>query len=51
MLFHARAKAMETKDFSEVDKLKSAFVSSGLDVRMSKTDVKLVQKQVSGGSP
>ena len=44
MLSHARAKAMETKDFSEVDRLKSAFVSSGLDVRMSKTDVELVAK-------
>ena len=44
MLSHARAKAMETRDFSEVDRLKSAFVSSGLDVRMSKTDVELVAK-------
>ena len=44
MLSHARAKAMKTKDFSEVDRLKSAFVSCGLDVRMSKTDVELVAK-------
>ena len=44
MLSQARTKAMETKDFSEIDRLKSAFVSAGLDVRMSKTDVKLVAK-------
>ena len=44
MLSKARAKAVETKDFSEVDRLKSAFVSAGLDVRMSKTDVALVAK-------
>ena len=44
MLSRARAKAMETKDFSEVDRLKSKFFSSGLDVRMNNTDVELVAK-------
>ena len=34
--------AMESKDFSEVDRLKSAFVDAGLEVRMSKTGVELV---------
>lgn len=41
-LFAARQSAMETKDFSEVDRLKSAFVDAGLEVRMSKTGVELV---------
>ena len=38
----ARVRAMESKDFSEVDRLKSAFVDAGLEVRMSKTGVELV---------
>jgi cysteinyl-tRNA synthetase len=33
---------METKDFSEVDRLKSAYQGAGLEVRMSKTGVELV---------
>ena len=41
-LFTARQSAMETKDFSEVDRLKSAFQAAGLEVRMSKTGVDLV---------
>lgn len=42
LLFEARQKAMETKDFSEVDRLKSAFLDAGLEVRMSKAGVELV---------
>jgi cysteinyl-tRNA synthetase len=38
----ARVNAMETKDFSDVDRLKSAFVKAGLDVQMSKEGVTLV---------
>ncbi len=41
-LFAARQSAMETKDFSDVDRLKSAFMDAGLEVRMSKTGVELV---------
>jgi cysteinyl-tRNA synthetase len=41
-LFTERQSAMETKDFSEVDRLKSAFQAAGLEVRMSKTGVDLV---------
>ncbi|MCU9837051.1 cysteine--tRNA ligase [Ruegeria sp. WL0004] len=41
-LFAARQAAMESKDFSEVDRLKSVFVGAGLEVRMSKTGVDLV---------
>lgn len=41
-LFEARTQAMESKDFSEVDRLKNAFVEAGLEVRMSKTGVELV---------
>ena len=37
-----RNKAMETKDFSAVDDLKSALIAAGLDVRMSKAGVELV---------
>ena len=42
LLVKARATAMETKDFSRVDELKLAFVSAGLEVRMSKEGVELV---------
>ncbi len=35
-------KAMETKDFSEVDRLKSAYQQAGLEVRISKTGVSLI---------
>ncbi|WP_147124908.1 cysteine--tRNA ligase [Shimia ponticola] len=41
-LTKARAAAMETKDFSEVDRLKSALVEAGIEVRMSKAGVELV---------
>ena len=41
-LFETRQKALESKDFSEVDRLKAAFVEAGLEVRMSKTGVELV---------
>ena len=37
-----RQSAMESKDFSEVDRLKAAFTNAGLEVRMSKTGVELV---------
>jgi cysteinyl-tRNA synthetase len=39
---HARAEALKTKDFSEVDRLKSALVDAGVEVRMSKQGVDLV---------
>ncbi|TCP60541.1 cysteinyl-tRNA synthetase [Rhodovulum bhavnagarense] len=38
----ARVKAMTTKDFSEVDRLKAALVSAGVEVRMSRDGVELV---------
>ncbi|MDE4096352.1 cysteine--tRNA ligase [Phaeobacter gallaeciensis] len=41
-LFEARQTAMEAKDFSEVDRLKTAYMDAGLEVRMSKTGVELV---------
>jgi len=41
-LFEARKTAMETKDFSEVDRLKAALVEAGVEVRMSKDGVDLV---------
>lgn len=41
-LFEARQAAMESKDFSEVDRLKTAYQAIGLDVRMSNTGVELV---------
>ncbi|WP_338551042.1 cysteine--tRNA ligase [Roseovarius phycicola] len=37
-----RVQALETKDFSDVDQLKSALVSAGVEVRMSKDSVELV---------
>jgi cysteinyl-tRNA synthetase len=37
-----RAAAMESKDFSEVDRLKAALIEAGLEVRMSKAGVELV---------
>jgi cysteinyl-tRNA synthetase len=33
---------LQSKDFSKVDRLKSVYVSAGLDVRMSKAGVELV---------
>lgn len=38
----AREAAMQSKDFSEVDRLKAALVEAGLEVRMSKEGVELV---------
>ena len=37
-----RSLAMKTKDFSEVDRLKFALISAGVEVRMSKNGVDLV---------
>lgn len=42
LLAEARAQAMESKDFSHVDALKSKFQNAGLEVRMSKQGVELV---------
>ncbi len=39
-----RAAAMETKDFSEVDRLKTALLEAGVEVRMSKAGVELSAK-------
>lgn len=41
-LAKARETAMESKDFSEVDRLKTAYIDAGLEVRMSKAGVELV---------
>ena len=41
-LLAAREKAMETKDFSEIDRLKNAYQQAGLEVRISKTGVSLI---------
>ncbi|MCV2891846.1 cysteine--tRNA ligase [Lentibacter sp. XHP0401] len=41
LLSDEREKAMTTKDFSKVDQIKSALLSSGLEVRMSKAGVEL----------
>jgi len=38
----ARDAAMQTKDFSEVDHLKSALIYAGVEVRMSKAGVELI---------
>ncbi|WP_417272352.1 cysteine--tRNA ligase [Celeribacter halophilus] len=40
-LFALRQSAMESKDFSEVDALKTALLDAGVEVRMSKTGVEL----------
>jgi len=42
LLENTRATAMKTKDFSEVDRLKSALAAAGVEVRMSKTGVDLL---------
>ncbi|WP_372884329.1 cysteine--tRNA ligase [Shimia sp.] len=42
LLATARTKAMQTKDFSEVDRLKSALIAAGVEVRMSKAGVELL---------
>ncbi len=41
-LAEARAQAMQSKDFAEVDRLKAALVAAGVEVRMSKAGVALV---------
>jgi cysteinyl-tRNA synthetase len=41
-LAQARQIAMESKDFSEVDRLKSALLAAGVEVRMSKAGVELL---------
>jgi cysteinyl-tRNA synthetase len=41
-LLEAREAAMQSKDFSQVDRLKAALVAAGLEVRMSKAGVELV---------
>lgn len=41
-LVEARAAAMASKDFAEVDRLKAVFADAGLEVRMSKEGVALV---------
>jgi cysteinyl-tRNA synthetase len=41
-LTKAREKAMESKDFAQVDRLKSGLIAAGIDVRMSKSKVELV---------
>ena len=38
----AREDAMQTKDFSEVDRLKAALTEAGVEVRMSKAGVELL---------
>ena len=38
----ARAAAMQSKDFAEVDRLKAAFLAAGLEVRMLKDGVELL---------
>ena len=38
----ARAKAMETKDFAEVDAMKARLTAAGVEVRMSKAGVDLI---------
>ncbi|ATG46644.1 cysteine--tRNA ligase [Celeribacter ethanolicus] len=40
-LFALRQAAMETKDFSAVDEMKTALLDAGVEVRMSKTGVEL----------
>ncbi len=41
LLFNARELAMKTKDFSEADRIKSMLIAAGLEVRISKTEVKI----------
>ncbi|MCE0504606.1 cysteine--tRNA ligase [Roseivivax sp. GX 12232] len=41
-LSHARERAMQTKDFSEVDRLKAQLKEAGVEVRMSKAGVELL---------
>lgn len=41
-LFEARQVAMESKDFTELDRFKGALVAAGIEVRMSKAGVELI---------
>jgi len=41
-LYSIRETAMQTKDFSEVDRLKSALIDAGVEVRMSKAGIELI---------
>jgi cysteinyl-tRNA synthetase len=41
-LSDARATAMQSKDFAQVDRLKAALLDAGIEVRMSKDGVALV---------
>ncbi|UWQ93141.1 cysteine--tRNA ligase [Rhodobacteraceae bacterium M382] len=41
-LVQARIEARESKDFSEIDRLKTAFVAAGLEVRMTKDAIELI---------
>ncbi|WP_421704481.1 cysteine--tRNA ligase [Aliiroseovarius sp.] len=45
-LHSIRVAAMESKDFSQVDALKSALTKAGVEVRMSKEGVELEQKKL-----
>ena len=40
-LKNERDKAMQTKDFSEVDRLKAGLVEAGVEIQMSRLDIKL----------
>ncbi|MBO9472405.1 cysteine--tRNA ligase [Shimia sp. R10_1] len=42
LLADARATAMETKDFSDVDRIKTVLTEAGVEVRMSKAGVELL---------
>ncbi len=42
LLFKVRKEAMQTKDFSEVDRIKSVLTDAGVEVRMSKDGVELL---------
>lgn len=42
LLAGAREQAMESKDFSEVDRLKSSLLAAGVEVRMTKAGVELL---------
>lgn len=44
LLASAREAAMQTKDFAEVDRLKSALLDAGVEVQMSKTGIALTAK-------
>ena len=41
-LSDARKNAKQTNDFSEVDRIKKELIAAGLEVRMSKDEIRLV---------